>query len=215
MIRPMTSTESAPEAGGRTFTTIGVVGLGTMGAGIAEIFARHGYQVVGVEKDDDGVERGRQHLANSTARAVKREKITDAEQSELLGRISFSTSLKDLSEADLVVEAIVESLETKKAIFSELDSIVAPEAVLATNTSSLSVTEISTRSSTSSTPTPTNQLLVEAFCEIRPRTEEAKDLDQDGPGIGAAYPGPQQLQRFFHLGYRGGGVGGGEWSKST
>ncbi|MBS42199.1 MAG: 3-hydroxybutyryl-CoA dehydrogenase [Nocardioides sp.] len=147
MIRPMTSTESAPEAGGRTFTTIGVVGLGTMGAGIAEIFARHGYQVVGVEKDDDGVERGRQHLANSTARAVKREKITDAEQSELLGRISFSTSLKDLSEADLVVEAIVESLETKKAIFSELDSIVAPEAVLATNPSSLSVTEISTANS--------------------------------------------------------------------
>ncbi|MCD4526218.1 3-hydroxyacyl-CoA dehydrogenase family protein [Nocardioides sp. cx-173] len=138
---------STPETSARTFTTIGVVGLGTMGAGIAEVFARHGFDVVGVEQNDEGLERGRQHLANSTDRAVKREKLTVAEQAELLGRITFSTALGDLAGADLVVEAVVESLETKKAIFRELDAVVSSEAILATNTSSLSVTEISTATS--------------------------------------------------------------------
>jgi 3-hydroxybutyryl-CoA dehydrogenase len=148
MMRVMTSTaDETVDQQGRTFTTIGVVGLGTMGAGIAEVFARNGYTVVGVELNDEGLSRGRQHLENSTARAVKREKLTEAEQAELLGRISFSTELKDLSDADFVVEAVVESIETKKAVFRELDAIVAPDAILATNTSSLSVTEISTANS--------------------------------------------------------------------
>jgi 3-hydroxybutyryl-CoA dehydrogenase len=128
----------------RTFATIGVVGLGTMGAGIAEVFARHGYAVVGVEKDDDALARGRQYLEHSTARAVKRDKLTEAEQGELLGRITLTTSLKDLAEADLVVEAVVESMELKKSVLRELDTIVAPEVILATNTSSLSVTDLST-----------------------------------------------------------------------
>ena len=135
-------TEQAPEA--RTFTTIGVVGLGTMGAGIAEVFARNGFSVVGVELNDESVDRGRQHLEHSTGRAVARGKLSEAEQAELLGRISFTTTMKDLHEADFVVEAVVESLETKKAIFAELEGIVTPDAILATNTSSLSVTEIST-----------------------------------------------------------------------
>jgi 3-hydroxybutyryl-CoA dehydrogenase len=144
MMRAMTETAQESPAPTRTFSTIGVVGLGTMGAGIAEVFARNGYSVVGVELDDDGVERGRKHLEHSTARAVKREKITEAEQAELLGRITFTTSLKDLTDADLVVEAVVESLEVKKAVFRDLEAIVSPDAILATNTSSLSVTEIST-----------------------------------------------------------------------
>ncbi len=142
-----TATDSTPLDAGdqpRTFTTIGVVGLGTMGAGIAEVFARNGFAVIGVELDEEGVARGRQHLEHSTARAVKREKITEAEQAEILGRITFATELKDLADADLVVEAVVESVEVKKQIFRELEGIVAPDTVLATNTSSLSVTEIST-----------------------------------------------------------------------
>ncbi|MFB9312486.1 3-hydroxyacyl-CoA dehydrogenase family protein [Nocardioides plantarum] len=143
-------TSTAPEStasAARTFTTIGVVGLGTMGAGIAEVFARHGYAVVGVEINDEGVERGRQHLGHSTGRAVQREKMTEAEQAELLGRITFSTELTDLAAADLVVEAVVESMATKKAIFQRLDGIVGPQTVLATNTSSLSVTELSSATS--------------------------------------------------------------------
>ena len=128
----------------RQFSTIGVIGLGTMGAGIAEVFARNGYSVTGVELTDEAVARGRQHLEHSTSRAVKRGKMSEAEQKELLDRITLSTSMADLAQADFVVEAVVESLEIKKSIFRALDDIVSPDAILATNTSSLSVTEIST-----------------------------------------------------------------------
>ncbi|WP_170126025.1 3-hydroxyacyl-CoA dehydrogenase family protein [Nocardioides speluncae] len=131
----------------REFGTIGVIGLGTMGAGIAEVFARNGVTVIGVELNDEAVERGRQHLEHSTGRAVARGKLTEDEQKALLDRISFATDLKALADAELVVEAVVESLETKKELFAQLDEIVSPETVLATNTSSLSVTEISTANS--------------------------------------------------------------------
>jgi 3-hydroxybutyryl-CoA dehydrogenase len=145
-MRLMTSTspETVVPAAGREFRTIGVVGLGTMGAGIAEVFARNGFAVVGVEINDEALTRGRQHLEHSTGRAVKRGKMTEAEQADLLGRITLTTEMKDLADADLVVEAVVESLEVKKGIFRELESIVSSDAILATNTSSLSVTEIST-----------------------------------------------------------------------
>jgi 3-hydroxybutyryl-CoA dehydrogenase len=131
----------------RDFKTIGVVGLGTMGAGITEVFARHGYAVIGVELDEDGVTRGRQHLEHSTARAVARGKLSEADEKELHGRVSFATSLEELKDADLVVEAVVESVEVKKDIFKQLDGIVSPDTILATNTSSLSVTEISSATS--------------------------------------------------------------------
>ncbi|WP_436501933.1 3-hydroxyacyl-CoA dehydrogenase family protein [Actinokineospora sp. HUAS TT18] len=127
----------------REFSTVGVVGLGTMGAGIAEVLARTGVQVVAVEVDDAGVERGRGHIEHSTSRAVAKEKLTDAERDALLGRITYSLSLADLAGADLVIEAIPESLELKARVFSELDGIVGPETILASNTSSLSITEIS------------------------------------------------------------------------
>ena len=128
----------------RDISTIGVIGLGTMGAGIAEVFARNGFDVIGVEVNDEAVDRGRAHLQHSTDRAVKREKLSADEQAELLGRISYATEMKELARADIVVEAVVESMEVKKSIFRELDGIVSPETILATNTSSLSVTEIST-----------------------------------------------------------------------
>jgi len=142
-------TSSSPQSPGsvespREFRTVGVVGLGTMGAGIAEVFARNGLSVVGVEINEEALTRGRQHLEHSTGRALKRGKITEAEQAEILGRITLTTEMKDLADADFVVEAVVESLEVKKGIFRELESIVSPTAILATNTSSLSVTEIST-----------------------------------------------------------------------
>jgi len=140
MIRLMTST-------GREFRTIGVVGLGTMGAGIAEIFARNGYQVVGVEVSDESLERGRQHIQHSTDRAVKRGKLTEEEQAALIGRVTLTTELADVKDADLVVEAVVEHLDVKQELFRSLDSVVRPETILATNTSSLSVTEISTATS--------------------------------------------------------------------
>ncbi len=128
----------------RDITTIGVIGLGTMGAGIAEVFARNGFDVIGVEQNAEALDRGRAHLQHSTDRAVKREKLTGAEQADLLGRIRFATELEELAAADLVVEAVVESLAVKKAIFAALDEVVGPDTILTTNTSSLSVTEIST-----------------------------------------------------------------------
>ncbi len=131
----------------RDFKTIGVVGLGTMGAGITEVFARNGYPVVGVETDDDAVARGRAHLEHSTARAVARGKMSEEDAGALLERVTFATSLEELKDADLVVEAVVESIEIKKRIFKQLEGIVAEDAILATNTSSLSVTEISTANS--------------------------------------------------------------------
>ncbi|MFC5286282.1 3-hydroxyacyl-CoA dehydrogenase family protein [Actinokineospora guangxiensis] len=126
----------------REFSIIGVVGLGTMGAGIAEVLARRGLGVVGVDFDEEGVARGKERVAHSTARALAKGKIGEAEHAEILSRITYSTSLDDLAEADLVIEAIPEDLDAKARIFAELDKIVAPEAVLASNTSSLSITEI-------------------------------------------------------------------------
>ena len=140
MMRAMSTPSDTP----RSFDTIGVIGLGTMGAGIAEVFARNGFSVIGVEQNDEAVARGREHLEHSTGRAVARGKISEAEQAEILGLITFATSLEALVDADFVIEAVVESLEVKADIFRRLDAIVAPDAILATNTSSLSVTEIST-----------------------------------------------------------------------
>ncbi|GAA4595580.1 3-hydroxybutyryl-CoA dehydrogenase [Planotetraspora phitsanulokensis] len=131
----------------RTFETVGVVGLGTMGAGIAEVFARAEMSVIGVEADEAALERGRRHLETSTARAVARDRMSAEQQSALLGRITFTTSREDLADVDLVVEAIPELMEYKRGLFSDLDRICKPSAVLATNTSSLSVTAIAATTS--------------------------------------------------------------------
>ncbi|HET7387514.1 MAG TPA: 3-hydroxybutyryl-CoA dehydrogenase [Nocardioidaceae bacterium] len=131
----------------REFKTIGVVGLGTMGAGIAEVFARNGLSVVGVELNDESLERGRQHIQHSTDRAVKRGKLSAEDQQALVDRVTFTTELADAKGCDLVVEAIVERLPLKQALLRELDGIVGADTILATNTSSLSVTELSTASS--------------------------------------------------------------------
>jgi 3-hydroxybutyryl-CoA dehydrogenase len=127
----------------REFSTVGVVGLGTMGAGIAEVFAREGLQVVGVEPTEQALERGRGHLRHSTGRAVTRGKLSEADRDALVARVTFTTSMDDLAEADLVVEAVPERLDLKQEVFAALDKICKPNAVLATNTSSLSVTDIS------------------------------------------------------------------------
>ncbi len=127
----------------RNFSSVGVVGLGTMGAGIVEVFARNGVDVVAVEIDDTGLERGRATLVGSTERAVAKGKLSEADREALLGRVSFAVGLDALREVDLVVEAVPEQLDLKRKIFSDLDAMCKPEAILATNTSSLSVTEIS------------------------------------------------------------------------
>ncbi len=131
----------------REISRVGVVGLGTMGAGIVEVFARNGLAVTAIDRDEASVTRGRGHIETSTGRAVARGKLTEAGQAELLGRVSFDTELKALADVDLVIEAVPEQLELKRAIFSALDEICRPDTILATNTSSLSVTEIAVATS--------------------------------------------------------------------
>ena len=126
----------------REFSKVGVIGLGTMGAGIVEVFARNGIDVVAVEVDDAAVEKGRGVLEHSTGRAVSRGKLSEEDQAALHSRVLFTSSLDDLAECELVVEAVPEHLDLKKDVFGKLDAIVGPDAILATNTSSLSVTEI-------------------------------------------------------------------------
>ena len=131
----------------RDFKTVGVVGLGTMGAGIAEVLARNGIAVFGVELDPAALDRGRAHLADSTGRAVARGKLSAEDAEALNSRVTFTTELADLAEVELVIEAIPERLEFKRGLFQRLDAICRPDAVFATNTSSLSVTEISVATS--------------------------------------------------------------------
>jgi 3-hydroxybutyryl-CoA dehydrogenase len=127
----------------RELTEVGVVGLGTMGAGIAEVLARAGLSVTAVEVSEGALERGRGHVEQSTGRAVARGKLDPADRDAILGRIRFSTSLEDLSTAELVIEAVPERMELKTELFAALDKICPPDTILATNTSSLSVTELS------------------------------------------------------------------------
>src|SRR5689334_38913 len=128
---------------GREFASVGVVGLGTMGAGIVEVFARNGIDVVAVEVTDAALERGRAHLTGSTDRALAKGKMTEEERDALHSRVTFAVGLAALAEVDLVVEAVPEHLDLKQRIFAELDTVCKKETILATNTSSLSVTEIS------------------------------------------------------------------------
>jgi 3-hydroxybutyryl-CoA dehydrogenase len=131
----------------RDFSKVGVIGLGTMGAGIVEVFARNGIDVVAVEVDAAAVEHGRGVLQHSTDRAVSRGKLTAEDQAALHSRVTFTSDMGDLADCQLVVEAVPEHLDLKKDIFAKLDSIVGPDAVLATNTSSLPVTEIAVATS--------------------------------------------------------------------
>ncbi len=126
----------------REFQQVGVIGLGTMGAGIVEVFARSGLSVVAIERDDAALSHGRLTLEHSVERAVDRGKLTAEAAHELQSRVIYGTALADLAEVDLVIEAVPEKLELKRALFAELDGICKPDTILASNTSSLSITEI-------------------------------------------------------------------------
>ena len=122
--------------------TAGVVGLGTMGAGIAEVLGKSGLEVIAVEVDAALLDKGRARLESSLQRAVDRGRLDESEKSAQLQRTTFTTDREALSTADLVVEAIPERLDIKAALFDDLDRICRDDAVLATNTSSLPVTQI-------------------------------------------------------------------------
>jgi len=120
---------------------VGVVGLGTMGAGIAQVCIQAGVETVGREVTDELGERARERIAHYLGRGVEKGRLTAEERDAALARLTTTTELSDLAGCDLVIEAVVEELDAKREIFAELDRLL-PSTVLATNTSALPVHEI-------------------------------------------------------------------------
>lgn len=122
--------------------SIGVVGAGQMGNGIAQVAASVGLNVIMVDVSAAALEKGLSTIATSCDRLIKKEKMTEAQKKELLGHIKTSAEVKALADCDVVVEAATENVDLKLKIFANLDEVVKPGAILATNTSSISVTKI-------------------------------------------------------------------------
>jgi 3-hydroxybutyryl-CoA dehydrogenase len=126
---------------------VGVVGLGTMGSGIAQVCVQAGLEVVGRDVTPELSERGRARIDHYLSRGVEKGRLTQDEKEAALARLCLVTDLTELASCQLVIEAAFEDLEVKRTLFAELDEVVAPEAILATNTSALSVTEIAAATS--------------------------------------------------------------------
>ncbi|MFC5914359.1 3-hydroxyacyl-CoA dehydrogenase family protein [Streptomyces pulveraceus] len=127
-------------------STIAVVGLGTMGTGIAEVLARAGHEVIGIDISEAAARRAVAALDASTARAWRRGRLTEEERSDVLARFRTFPGLRAAAEAELVIEVVPESYEIKQQVFRELDAIVSPTAILATGTNALSVTRLAAES---------------------------------------------------------------------
>ncbi len=125
-----------------TIRKVGVVGCGLMGSGIAEVATRAGYATVVREMTEPLVARGRARIEKSTGVGVEKGKLTAAQRAEALGRLAFTTRLEDLADCDVVVEAATENPALKKELFGALDAACRPEAILASNTSSIPIIEL-------------------------------------------------------------------------
>jgi 3-hydroxybutyryl-CoA dehydrogenase len=124
---------------------VAVVGAGTMGNGIVHVFAQHGYDVAMVDVRQDALETARATIAGNMDRQIRKGALTEADRDAALGRVSTATELSAVADADLVVEAATENRELKFRIFEEMDRHAPPHAILASNTSSISITEIAGR----------------------------------------------------------------------
>jgi 3-hydroxybutyryl-CoA dehydrogenase len=131
----------------REVRKVGVIGLGTMGAGIAQLCAQAGVDTVGREVSDELGRRARERIDHYLGRGVEKGRLSADDREAALARLTTTTKVADVAECDLVIEAIVEDLDAKRRLFRELDGIVAHDAVLATNTSALSVTEVAAATS--------------------------------------------------------------------
>lgn len=131
-------------AGGRVMkiASVGVVGCGLMGSGIVEVCARSGYRVIVREINDEILKKGLARVESSMQRALQRGKLTSAEADAARTRITGTIKLADFARADIIIEAVVENMDLKKAVYRELDGLCPPQTVFASNTSSLSITEM-------------------------------------------------------------------------
>ena len=123
---------------------VGVVGCGLMGSGIAQVCAQAGFPTVVREVSPEIVDKGLKSIEKNLARLVEKNTITDAQKNEIRGRLKGTTSLDDLKDCDVIVEAIIEQLPAKRELFSALDALCPPSTIFASNTSSLTITEIAT-----------------------------------------------------------------------
>jgi len=125
-------------------TKVGICGCGLMGSGIAEVSAKAGMEVFVCEINDEFLGKGMGRIDKSLSRAVKKGKLDEAGKKAVLDKIHGTTDLNDLKDCDIICEAVIENLDEKKKLYQQLDGIVKPEAVFASNTSSLSITEMGT-----------------------------------------------------------------------
>ena len=123
-------------------STVGVVGAGTMGSGIAQVFAQAGYSVQLVDVERSMLDAARRNIEKSLGRFLEKGKLTAAARDAALGRLSTTTSLDSLVDADYIVEAIIEDVEAKESLFAGLDALAKQSTVLASNTSSISITSL-------------------------------------------------------------------------
>ena len=123
---------------------VGVVGCGLMGSGIAQVCVAAGFETVVREVSPEVVEKGLKGIEKNLARLVEKGTISEAQKGEIRGRLKGTTAIEDLKDCDLVVEAIIEQLPAKRELFAKLDTLCGPSTIFASNTSSLTITEIST-----------------------------------------------------------------------
>ena len=121
---------------------IGVLGTGTMGAGIIQVLAQNGYEVYMRARRQTSVDGGMAKIEKNLSKMVAKEKITEDQKAEIMGRIHGSTDIEVVKDVDLVIEAALEEMESKKALLAQLDELVRDDVIIATNTSSLSITEL-------------------------------------------------------------------------
>ena len=168
---------------------VGVVGLGTMGAGIAQISVQSGFETLGREVSDELAERGRATIERYLGRAVEKGRLSEADRDAAVGRLTLTTDLSDLADCDLVVEAVVEELDLKRELFAELDRVTRPGAILATNTSALSVSEIA-----EATERPQRVVGMHFFnpAPVLPLVEIVRGRESSDEAIAAAYGWAEQ-----------------------
>ncbi|MFD8635235.1 3-hydroxyacyl-CoA dehydrogenase family protein [Streptomyces sp. NPDC059533] len=178
--------------------TIAVVGLGTMGTGIAEVLVRAGREVIGIDISETAARRAAESLAASTARSVTKERLTEQERSDVLARFRTYSDLGAAADADLVIEVVPENYELKQQVFRELDAVVRPDTILATGTNALSVTRMAAESQRPErvlgmhffNPAPAMKLVEVVSCvltappAVEAVTELARELGKEPVAVG-------------------------------
>ncbi|WP_432140484.1 3-hydroxyacyl-CoA dehydrogenase family protein [Streptomyces sp. bgisy084] len=195
---PQSTPDLSTQASSPSLSTVAIVGLGTMGTGIAEVLTRAGREVIGIDTDEAAARRAVSALEAATARAVQRERLTERERQDALARFRTFTDLQAAADADLVIEVVPEDYELKRQVFAELDAVVRPDTILATGTNALSVTRLAADSQRPErvlgvhffNPAPAMKLVevvssvLTAPTAIAAVTELARDLGKDPIAVG-------------------------------